>query len=150
MPPNPGLDQVLVSYRTALAAAPASLTAVPQGVAIKDPPATNAKWFSLKVASGPKLEDGFGAGIPHYSAELKLEIHWNPELNEETISNTIGTDVENATATMLKLANRPSWSGGAVMEVAIAQPGRVTDTKQNDIWWIGTYRVDYRLTVDLT
>ena len=153
---------ILSAYRTALGlttcqypSGASTFQQVPTGMRISDPPATDQTWFLLSLRAGLKLEEGYGAALPHYSATLELQVHWNPELDENAIQDVIWLDIEALNQTMLALTNRPVWGAGpygVVMQVSTATPGSVAykDGKENDILWKGSFRVDYRISQTLT
>ena len=138
----------LTSMRTRLAAAPASLKNLPAAGDIKDLPASKLhKGFRLITRGGERLgaEHGGGTLIEKF-VTAELEIHWDPELDKEGLSNTISDDMANANAVMLK----DSYKTSGIVLVKPEIPLAVNDDDPNDVFAIGTYEVRFREAIDLT
>lgn len=144
------LSAFMTSQRTALAASPASLTNLPEGVEIDDlPESTNHKTFMLRVSSVPDLRSMHGGGVVEYAQELELEVHWDPEVDGEALHTTIADDLENIAHVMLKTSNRTGTATDGIM-LCLPIGGSVEQVDTNDWRALLRYEVVYRITQDMT
>lgn len=142
------LATIFQTYRSKLVS-DAGLVNLKATHAIADLPASKVhKGFKLSLESGP-FENGsiHGGAQVEYTAELRLEIHWDPELDEEAIYDTIATDLENANLSMLRASNR---TGTTALVVRPSRRFTVDDRNPNDFFAVGTFEVRYRLEQNLT
>ena len=139
-------DQITAS-RVDLAAAPTSFVNLKADQEIGDLPASNLhQVFKLEMAGGPRLLGIHGTTTVEYEADLRLEVHWDPELDTEAIHNTIADDLTDAMHVMLKASNRETG-------VVLISPGQAFSLEQvstNDIRAVGTFVVRFRVTADMT
>lgn len=102
------LASVLTTYRTKLAASPASLTSIDENKPPEDPDGTVHKKFFLRLGEGHRVTSLHGGGVLEYVDELHLSVWWNPENLESTIYEVIADDERNIATTMYTQANRPT------------------------------------------
>lgn len=141
----PGLSNILTTYAGLITAA--GFAEMPAGTHVRDTTTQTKKYFQLYLLEGPLPDKVYGGGKTDYVAILALEMHWNPEMDTSIIRTTAADDVETITNTMIKVSNRPS----EVLIMTAVPPAGHLDYESKDDWvWHGIFRVDYRLTVDLT
>lgn len=149
-----GLDSILDNYRTALAASPASLTALPETGDIEDLPAGALnKVFRVSLALGPRLRKIHGTTTVEYEVRLKIEVTFNPTTDSEEVFDTIGVSLEQIHHTMLKASNYNNSTTGIIH---VGQEGDGFDDPVQGvnedvvILCTGIFTVRYRITQDCT
>ena len=139
------LSTFMTACRTNLAASHASLSALPEGVSIDDPPDTDKTWFavSMEPASSLGAEHGGGSLIT-YVRNLIVQVAWMRDLDDEAHANTRADDYENIDAVMLKDSNKTS---------GIVLVNKASESETNHPNWTRAelrYSVRFRVAQNLT
>lgn len=131
--------------RTALAAAPASLTALPEGVSIDDTPDSDKTFFSIDATADDELDNEHGGGtLVMRKGSINVRVCWAIDDDEEAFSDLKVNDVENIGATVEKASN---WTSGVVLVSRIGSVESREGTKHRaDLLYSVRYRVAQNLT----
>ena len=134
----------IASFRTKLAAAPASLTNVPENVSIEDPPDSDKTLFAVIAAGESEMgpEHGGGSLVPYTRAVVVQLAHFKDD-DYEAFWDSIADDLENIDAVMLKDSNK---TAGVVLVTKDAT------SSQDNGSWVRTdvrYRVRFRVAQTL-
>jgi len=139
------LATYMANCRTRLAASPASLAALPEGVSIDDVPEADKTFFAVTALEDATLGAEHGGGtLVEYEGTVVVKVAWLIDLDEEAFEDTIQNDRENINAVMLKTSN---WTSGII----IVNPGPTTRTREGnfhraDLFFPVRYRVAQTLT----
>lgn len=139
------LSTLTASLRTSLAAAPASLTALPESFAIEDTPDTDKTYFKVGIGPDDVLDNEHGGGTyVMRQGSVTVSIVWGLDDDEEAFEDTKGNDLENVGAVMDKVSN---WTSGVVL---VSRSG-ASETRENTYHRADlTYSVRYRVAQTLT
>jgi hypothetical protein len=157
------LSSFLTAYRTALTTA--GLTKAPASMLRMDnlPVSNLHRVFRLYVIADGDSEKPYGgsgsASLQDIEAEVGVDLHWNPQVNADTIETTIADDIKSATQAMVKASNRTL----SPLDVLTASQGivevwtfpgqsafRISGRGPNEITAEGRFSVRYRETRDLS
>ena len=131
--------------RTALAASPASLTALPENVSIDDVPDLDKTIFSVEPTADEEMDNEHGGGTyVMYRGGLMVRIAWQLDEDEEAFSDIKANDLENVAAVVNKVSN---WTSGIVIvNRTAAIESRVGTNYRADLIYSVRYRVAQNLT----
>ena len=139
------LATLAAGFRTALAASPASLTALPENVSIDDTPDLDKTVFSVEPTGDEEMEAEHGGGTyVMYRGGLMVRIAWQLDEDEEAFHDTKANDLQNVAAVMNKVSN---WTSGVVL---VSRTG-VSERREGTFYRADlTYSVRYRVAQTLT
>jgi len=139
------LATLAVNLRTKLAAAPASLTALPEGVSINDVPDSDKTFFAVGIGADDEIDNEHGGGtLVMHKGSLVVSLAWPLDDDEEAFEDTKANDLENVSSVMDKVSN---WTSGIV----IVQRTGASERRENTLHRADlTYSVRYRVAQTLT
>ncbi len=139
------LATLAANLRTKIAAAPASLTALPENVSIDDVPDLDKTIFSVEPTGDETMGAEHGGGtLIEYVGGLMVRIAWQLDEDEEAFRDTFANDLENVAATVNKVSN---WTSGVVL---VSRTGVVESRTGTFHRADLIYSVRYRVAQDLT
>jgi len=141
------ISTAMGTWRTALAAAPASLTNLPENVRIDDAPDSDKTYFAVLVgqSGGGEMGPEAGSGALYGDfAEIRIVVSWMLDIDEEAHTATIADDIQNIQTTMLKSSN---WGASVVLIEPLGW-----SLEQLESGTLGTirYRVRFRVSAALS
>ena len=141
------IETAMTTWRTALAAAPASLTNLPQNIAPDDLPDTDKTFFAVLLgeSGGGDLAPEHGAGALYGDyADVRVVVTWMRDLDDEAHAGTIASDIQNVQTVMLDEDNK--GTGVVLIEPLGWSLARESYGTQGTI----RYRVRFRVSADLS
>ncbi len=141
------ISTAMATWRTALAAAPASLTNLPENITIEDAPDTDRAYFAVLAgdSGGGSLAPEHGAGTLYGDfTVIRVAVSWVLDIDQEAHSATIMDDIQNVQTVMLDQTNKGT-------SVVLIEPlGWTLDSHEWGTLGTLRYQVRFRVTADLS
>lgn len=100
----------MATLRTALAAAPASLSNLSENFSIEEPPNTDRTYFVVVLEPSASQQNAIhgGGSLNEYERVIAVKLAHFRDVDQETFGDSVADDLENVDDVMLNDANKTS------------------------------------------